>query len=74
MGRLRVMDGSGDYKATWDPGKPEEVEAAKIVFERLIGKKYKAFGVKEKGEKGNQIFAFDPSLSQAILVPPAAGG
>ena len=64
----------GDTKIIWDKDKPDEVEAAKAVFDKLKAKKYQAFSVKEEGKKGKQIFDFDPSSEKIIMAGPVQGG
>lgn len=73
---MAVMDGSGDTKAFWDAGKPEEVEAARRQFDFLVKeKKYSAFHVRGKdGAQGEQMRAFDPAAERIIFVPQMQGG
>ena len=74
LGKMSVMGTVGDSKVAWDSEKPDEVEAAKKMFNDLVGKGYVAFKVKGEGKKGERIQAFDPSEERLILVPPIAGG
>lgn len=74
MGTLRTMDKSGDTKVIWDPSNPNEVEAARTMYDKLVAKRFQPFGVAAKGEKGVKISAFDPDIAQIIMVPPMAGG
>lgn len=74
MGELRVLGREGDVKQIWDPTNPDEVAAARKVFEDLTKKGHLAFAVKVKGGKGEQIRHFDPQAGRIILAPPMAGG
>jgi hypothetical protein len=75
MGILAIMGENGDTKHIWDKTKPEEVEAARVLFNTLVkDKKYLAFSVKPDGEKSTQIKEFDPNLESYIFSPPLQGG
>ncbi len=74
-GLIEAMGPEGDTKNIWDPDNPDEVEAAKATYDRLVAKGYRAFAVTGKdGEKGDQIDKFDPSAGRMILCPPLQGG
>ena len=80
MGTMEILiphgqPDAGDTKIMWDSDKEEEVETARSTFEKLVGKGYAAFKVKnEKGDKGEQIRKFDPCLERMILIPQLRGG
>lgn len=74
MGQLKIMDGRGDTRVMWDPSRPDEVKAAKKTFDELRAKRYNAYSVAKKGEKGEMIREFDPEAGKIILAPPMAGG
>jgi len=75
MGELSIMGRQGDTKIIWDANRREEVDAARKTFDDLRAKGYLAFEVTgEKGEKGRQVFAFDPNAERLILAPPMRGG
>lgn len=74
MGTLKVMDGSGDSHLIWDATRPDEVSAARRLYDDLKGKKYNAYGVKADGGKGELIYAFDPNLEKIIMAPAMRGG
>ena len=74
MGEMRIMGSEGDLKVIWDAEKPEEVEAAREQFKKLVGQNYIAFSVKKSGEKNEKISKFDPELEKMILVPMVRGG
>lgn len=71
---MATMGGEGDVKLIWDPAKPDEVEVAKNTFDKLLGKGYKAFLVKKKGEQGEEVKTFDASYEKLIMVPRMVGG
>lgn len=74
MGTLKKMDGSGDSHLVWDATRPDEVAAARRMYDDLKAKKYNAYGVKEKGAKGELISSFDPDLEKIIMAPQMRGG
>lgn len=74
MGELRVLNGDGDQKVVWDPDNEDEVEVAKMTFDKLKAKKYMAFSVGKKGEQKKEIKKFSPKAGKLIMVPPIAGG
>lgn len=71
-----VLGRDGDTKVIWDKNKPEEVEAARLMFDALRKKNYLAFKVKgDKGDKGDeQIREFDPTVERMILTPQMQAG
>jgi hypothetical protein len=72
---LIVLDSGGDTKLMWDAAKPEEVEAARGLFDSLKAKRYLAFSVQGKeGSRGELVREFDPGLERVILAPAMAGG
>lgn len=74
MGELRILGKEGDTKVIWDPDNKDEVKAAREQFDTLKAKKFLAFEVKDKGEKGSEIKKFDPEAGKIILTPPVMGG
>lgn len=75
MHALAVQGVDGDTKHIWDPSKPPEVEAARLLFNGLRAKGYAAFKVTGKdGLKGEQINEFEPEAARMIFAPPMAGG
>ena len=65
---------AGDTKVVFDPENEDEVSAAKATFDKLVAKGYTAFHVKDKGEAGSKMKAFDPEAGKIILVPKMQGG
>ncbi len=74
MGEMAIMGTEGDVKQMWDSENPEEIAAAKATFDKLTKKGYKAFSVKKDGEKGKQIYEFDPDAEKIVMAPVMKGG
>jgi hypothetical protein len=71
------MDKSGDTKTMWDPDNADEVEIAKLQFDKLVTeKRYSAFRVDDKdpAKKGARMTVFDPEARRIIFVPQLQGG
>jgi len=64
----------GDTKIVWNPAQPDEVANAHATFERLVGRRYRAFSVDKSGERGELVDVFDPKVDKLIFVPPMRGG
>jgi hypothetical protein len=64
----------GDTKLGWDRSKPEEVEAVKTAFDKLLAKGYTAFRVGLAGGKGDKLTTWDPAAEKIIMVPRISGG
>lgn len=72
-----VLDQTGDTKTMWDPTSEDEIENARLQFERLVStKRYSAFCVdaKDPNKKGKRMTEFDPDAGRVIFVPPMQGG
>lgn len=67
---------AGDLRALWDKNNPDEVAAARRMFEDLVGQKkylaYKAEG--EKGDQAEQLRKFDPDVERIIFRKQNRGG
>lgn len=74
QGVLSYPDRSGDVKQTWNRDNPDEVEAARIMFERLTRKGYRAFRLDDDGERGSQMNTFNSAAGRIVLIPPVVGG
>jgi hypothetical protein len=68
------MGPEGDVKQMWDPTKPDEVAAARQMFNDLKAKGYRAYRTNDKGDQGEAMREFDPHAGRVILVPPMQGG
>lgn len=72
---IAIMDRTGDTKILWSKDNRDEVDAARNQFHELKRKGFAAFKVEgKKGDKGEQVFDFDPNAERYIFVPPMAGG
>lgn len=69
MGAIAVMGSEGDIKYTWDPKKPEEVEAARAHFNDLRAKGFLVFRVKWWRKQG-QVEDFDPKAGRLMFEAP----
>jgi hypothetical protein len=74
MGELRILDETGDTKLIWDKQKPDEIEVAEEMFEKLKAKGYKGFRVDEKGEKSGEMKKFETKAEKVIMIPPMQAG
>ncbi len=72
---MHTLDRTGDQRVMWDKNIADEVDAARAMFDRLIGKGYMAYRAEgRKGTQGEQIRTFDPDAERIILVGTHAGG
>lgn len=70
-----VLDQGGDTKHMWDKNNPDEVVAARVLFDTLVGeKRMQAYSVKRNGEPGQRIREFDPEAEKIIFQPAMVGG
>lgn len=74
MGELAVMDRTGDTKLIWDKDNPEDVAAARAMYDAQKAKGYMAYSVKKSGKPGEVLQAFDPDAEKIIMAAPLAGG
>lgn len=67
---------AGDVRHMWDKNNADEVEAARVLFDKLTGGgghiAYRAVG--KRGSQGEVIRAFDPEAERIILVKQLGGG
>jgi hypothetical protein len=73
MGQIRRLDATGDTKFEWNPIKPDEVEAARAVFDEYRRQGFAAARM-EGTTTGEIIKDFDPNVGIIVFVPPMAGG
>lgn len=69
---LAVLDHTGDTRIEWDPDEPDEVAAARAMFDNLQDKRYLAYRV--TGRDREQIRKFDPSAAKIVMSPQLVGG
>ncbi len=70
-GELQVMDPTGHTSVKWDASNPDDVAAAKIIFEEMRAKGYSAFTT---GQRGKRLTEFDASAEKVVLIPQLVGG
>lgn len=68
------LDRTGDSKFIWDPNNADEVDVARMQFDKLKAKGYLAYTVKEGGDKGEVMGAFDPKAGKIIMTRALTGG
>lgn len=74
MGEMRVLNSEGDQKVVWDPSNADQTEVAKMTFDKLKAKNYKAFSVNKDGSQNKEIKKFNKKAGSLIMVPVIAGG
>ena len=75
MGLIEQMGDNGDTKSIWNRSNPAEVGAARVTYDDLTEKGYRAYHVTGRdGDKGEPMGSFDPDCERMILVPPMQGG
>lgn len=74
MGKLAVMDRSGDMKVEWSAGNEAEVDHARQTFDAMKKKGYAAFKTQGDGSRGEQIREFDASAESIVMAPAMQGG
>ena len=71
--KLSIMDSSGDKEATWDPDSPDEVAAAKAIFDAVRKRGYLVYS-QPAGQGGVALGQFDSKAETMIAVPPIVAG
>jgi hypothetical protein len=71
--KLSMMDSSGDKETTWHPDDPNEVAAAKAIFEALKRRGYMVYS-QPAGESGLALGQFDPNVETMVAVPRIVAG
>jgi hypothetical protein len=67
------MNSSGDKEATWDPENPDEVAAAKAIFDAARKRGYMVYA-QPAGESGTALWQFDPNVETMVAVPAIVAG
>jgi hypothetical protein len=77
MGKLRVLDSTGDTVLDWDVEDNEAVREAERLFRHLVDDECRmAFARPADGTAADAelIRAFDPSAEEILMVKPIQGG
>lgn len=74
IGTMQIMDRTGHSVTTWDPTKPDEVQAAQSMFDTLSRKGYSGFRVEGADNQGERMRSFDPKAGKIMMVMPLVGG
>jgi hypothetical protein len=77
MGKLRVLDASGDTVVDWQIEDNEAVREAEALFQRLLVEERRmAFGrpTGGKADEAELIRSFDPTAEEILIVRPIQGG
>jgi hypothetical protein len=71
--KLSVMDSSGDKEVRWHPDSPDEVAAAKAIFDAVRKRGYMVYS-QPAGGSGVALGQFDADVETMIAVPPIVAG
>jgi hypothetical protein len=74
LNQMNVLDRSGHTSVKWNPDNDDEVQVARITFEELTKKGYRAFTVGRFGRQGDRLDTFDPEAGEIMMVPQLKGG
>ncbi len=76
MGRMRILDESGDRVVNWNADQPDSVEQAAAVFTEMTSKCRIPFARSEgaPASEATRIRTFDPAAEEIIWVRPIQGG
>ena len=68
-GLMRIMSQNGDDRIVWSRRVADEVREAYDRFKELIDKGYRAYAILADGSRGHELFAFNPTIEESLLVP-----
>ena len=74
MNVIRILDHTGDTPVTYDPAKAAETESAKATVDRYLGAGWVLVATAPADVGGKRLTALDPTVSEAVLIPPRVGG
>ena len=77
MGKLRVLDPSGDTVVDWAPGDTRSVEEVEALFRSLVLTARRMAFARPAGAAADdavQIRSFDPGAEEILIVRPIQGG
>lgn len=73
MGRISILDKTGDTRVEWNNTLPAEVDNAERVFNELVTGGYLAFGLVASGER-TPMRVFDRDQEDILMFPMLEGG
>jgi len=76
VGKMRVLDETGDTTIEWTVDDDEALRRAEALFRQQMNARQMAFSRPEQGtvEDAERIFTFDPNAEEIIWVRPIQGG
>ena len=76
MGKMRILDETGDTSITWAMDDPATITEAEMVFARLVRERKIPFARAAGSPAGDaeKISVFDPNAEEIVWVRPIAGG
>jgi|HubBroStandDraft_3_1064219.scaffolds.fasta_scaffold310227_1 hypothetical protein len=74
----KLTSDDGDFRFTWDPSDPQDVQNARDAFNDLRRGGYAAYNIEGEGRgragRRTVITEFDPQAGQIVVVRPNRGG
>jgi hypothetical protein len=71
----KLTSDDGDFRHTWDPANPDDVENARQAFRDLRAEGYALYRITgRRRERRDVVTEFDPQAGQMIAVRPNRGG
>lgn len=75
MGKLTILDRTGDSEVSWNPGDAQSAKEAAIRFKEMTDDKgYLAFRADKEGNGTAPIKEFDPEAEEILMLPRMVGG
>jgi hypothetical protein len=76
LGKMRILDETGDTTIEWTVDDDEALRRAETLFRQQMNARQMAFSRPAQGtvEDADRIFAFDPNAEEIIWVRPIQGG
>jgi hypothetical protein len=76
MGKMRILDKTGDTTVEWTTDDDSAVKQAEALFRNKLLERQLAFARSVGGtvEDAERIFSFDPNAEEIIWVRPIQGG
>lgn len=71
---LKILSQNGDDRIIWDKENGKQAKEAKVRFEELLKKSYKAYSIDSRGRKNRRVEEFDVDAEQILMVPPTVRG